>query len=123
MFMFGGLSISVLVALNVLYAAVILAIGFALGAWFFSTVHSTAVASPRPLHEAGELQFAADRLTMASMRVADAASNMICDVDAHAAKVGEFDSDLRAVFSEGSSEESQAIFSTIGRMRVANSDL
>ncbi len=115
-------SISTLLTLNLLFAGVALAIGFAVGAWIFGAATSPRQAAHSKGHDA-ESQRAAERAAMASQRIQDLAKDMVCDVDTHAGKVEEFNSELQAIAEESSSEDADAVFATIGRMIDANSVL
>lgn len=118
----GFASISTLLTLNLLFAGVALAIGFALGAWFFGT-GATSVDTAQSDSQESELQLAAERAMMASQRIQDLAKNMVSDVDAHAVKVEEINTELQAIADESPGEESDAVFATIGRMIDANNAL
>jgi diguanylate cyclase len=115
-------SISTLLTLNLLFAGVALVVGVALGAWFFGTATASVDKAQTDSQEA-EMQLAAERAMMASQRIQDLAKNMVSDVDAHAVKVEEINTELQAIADESPSEESDAVFATIGRMIDANNAL
>lgn len=115
-------SISTLLTLNLLFAGVALAVGFALGAWFFGTA-AVSTEKTQPNSQDTDLQIAAERAMMASQRIQDLAKNMVSDVDAHAVQVEEINTELQAIADESPSEESDAVFATIGRMIDANNAL
>jgi len=112
-----------LLTLNLLFAGVALAIGFSLGAWFFGSATEDPAQTAHSKRQDVELRRAAERAMMASQRIQDLAKNMVCDVDAHAVKVEEFNSELQAIAENSPSEEADAVFATIGRMIDANSEL
>lgn len=116
-------SLSSLVTLNLMFAGLALAIGFGLGAWMFGGTAAKPNEDVRSQQRDDELQHAAERAMMASQRIQDLAKNMACDVDAHAVRVEEINTELQAIAEVAPSEEAEAVFSTIGRMIDANNDL
>lgn len=116
-------SLSSLVTLNLIFAGLALAVGFGLGAWLFSGAATKAGEAERTQQLDGELQLAAERAMMASQRIQDLAKNMASDVDAHAVRVEEINTELQAIAEVAPSEEAEAVFATIGRMIDANNDL
>jgi len=116
-------SFSTLVTLNLLFAGLALVIGFALGAWMFGASTTMPDSAGSAKDREGELQRAAERAMMASHRIQDLAKSMACDVDAHAVKVEEINTELQAIAEESPSEEAEAVFATIGRMIDANNVL
>jgi diguanylate cyclase len=115
-------SIGTLLTLNLLFAGVALAIGFAVGAWIFGAARKPQQAAHSEAQDA-ESRRATERAMMASQRIQDLAKDMVCDVDDHAGKVEEFNSELQAIAEDSPSEEADAVFATIGRMIDANSVL
>lgn len=113
-------STGTLLALNLLFSGVALAVGFGLGAWFFGAgSDGGGSGTAKDL----ELQRAAERAMMASQRIQDLAKNIVSDVDAHNSKVEAITSDLQALALERPGDEADAVFSTIGRMIDANNEL
>jgi diguanylate cyclase len=116
-------SMGTLLTLNLLFAGAALVVGFALGAWLFG-VGTSGGADPNTTKKRDdELQRAAERAMMASQRIQDLAKNMVSDVDAHASKVDEINSELHAIADENTNEEADAVIATIGRMIDANNEL
>jgi diguanylate cyclase len=116
-------SMGTLLTLNLIFAGAALVIGIALGAWLFGVAtKSTGDPNQSKSHD-DELQRAAERAMMASQRIQDLAKNMVCDVDAHAVMVDSINTELHAIADEKPSEESDAVFATIGRMIDANNEL
>lgn len=116
-------SLSTLITLNVLFACLALVIGFGLGAWLFGAASAKPDEAASSQDRDSELQRAAERAMMASQRIQDLAKNMASDVDAHAVKVDEINTELQHIAEENPSEEAEAVFATIGRMIDANNDL
>jgi diguanylate cyclase len=115
-------SMGTLLTLNLVFAGAALIVGFAIGVWLFG-LGSGDSDDAQAKRRDGELQLAAERAMMASQRIQDLAKNMVCDVGAHATKVDEINTELQAIADEKSSEESDAVFATIGRMIDANNEL
>jgi diguanylate cyclase len=116
-------SMSTLLTLNLLFAGAALAVGFGIGIWFFGFDASSSEKESKDSRRDAELQRAAERAMMASQRIQDLAKNMVCDVDAHAVKVEEINTELQAIAEDTPHEESDAVFATIGRMIDANTEL
>ncbi|MGD9633628.1 MAG: GGDEF domain-containing protein [Pirellulales bacterium] len=116
-------SLGTLITLNVLFACLALVIGFGLGAWMFGAATAKPDEAGGSKERDSELQRAAERAMMASQRIQDLAKNMASDVDAHAVRVDEINSELQAIAEDSPSEEAEAVFATIGRMIDANNDL
>jgi len=116
-------SLDTLLTLDLLFAGVALVIGFALGAWIYGTATDDPARKARSKRRDIAFRRSAERAMMASQRIQDLAKNMVCDVDAHAVKVEEFNNELHAIAGEKPSEESVAAFATIDRMITANNEL
>jgi diguanylate cyclase len=116
-------SMGTLLTLNLLFAGVALIVGMALGAWVFGFGSATINSDAESKQRDGDLQLAAERAMMASQRIQDLAKTMVVDVDAHASKVDEINTELQTIVDETESEEADAVFATIGRMIDANTEL
>jgi diguanylate cyclase len=122
--MFANLgSIGSLLTLNLLFVGMALAIGFAIGFWCcrLYALHTTNDSESKS--QQSELQRAAERAMMASQRIQDLAKGMVCDVDAHASKVEAINGDLQLIAEDHASEDGDAVFTAIGRMIDANTEL
>jgi diguanylate cyclase len=116
-------SLSTIVTLNLMFSGLALAIGFGLGAWLFGAVNAKQTEEEKTTERDSELQRAAERAMMASQRIQDLAKNMASDVDAHAVRVEEINTELQAIADVAPSGEADAVFATIGRVIDANNDL
>lgn len=95
-------SLSTLLTLNMLFASLALVIGFALGAWLFGAGTAKPDDTAKSKDRESELQLAAERAMMASQRIQDLAKNMASDVETHAVKVDQINTELQAIAEESS---------------------
>lgn len=114
-------SMGMLLALNLVFAGVALVVGFAVGGWYFSGAGQRKTATDQ--RQDSESRCATERAMMASQRIQDLAKNMVSDVDSHAGKVEEFNTELHAFADSSPGDEPNAVFDTISRMIDANKEL
>jgi diguanylate cyclase len=113
-----------LLVINLLFAAVALAIGFAAGVWLFGNNKSQPASGKKNVRESAEnSQQATDRAIMASHRIQDLAKGVVSDVGDHATTVDAITDDLRAIVKEHNAGPDAAVFMTIGRIVEANNQL
>jgi diguanylate cyclase len=117
-------SLGMLLTVNILFASIALAIGFAAGVWFFGESKSSTASAGKHNREATDhRQQATDRAMMASHRIQDLAKGVVSDVGAHATSVEAITDDLRAIVKEHNAGPEAAVFMTIGRIVEANNQL
>jgi diguanylate cyclase len=112
-----------LLLVNLLFAAVALAIGFAGGCWFFGSKAASAPTAKGDRESDDHRQQAKDRAIMASHRIQDLAKGVVSDVGDHASNVEAITNDLRAIVKEHNAGPDAAVFMTIGRIVEANNQL
>ena len=113
-----------LLVINLLFAAVALAIGFGAGAWLFGASKSLPESGKKRDKKSGDnRQQATDRAMMASHRIQDLAKGVVSDVGEHATTVEAITDDLRAIVKEHNAGPDAAVFMTIGRIVEANNQL
>lgn len=112
-----------LLTVNLLFASVALAVGFAAGVWFFgSTDTANRNATDSNRSKEIELKRVAERAVMASQRIQDLAKGMVSDVGVHASKVEAITADLQTV-SDDDPDSSVDVFAAISKIVEANSQL
>jgi diguanylate cyclase len=116
-----------LLAINLLFAAIALAIGFAVGAWLFGSrqaKHHKDDADDRSAKaRQTDHQRATERAMMASQRIKDLAAGMASDVGAHTTQVEAMTANLKALAGDETGTDKDAVFMAISRIVEANSQL
>jgi diguanylate cyclase len=117
-------SMGMLLTINLVFASLALAIGFAAGVWLFGRGKSAPAASHNDDSASRDhRQQATDRAMMASHRIQDLAKGVVSDVGVHASNVEAITDDLRAIAQEHNANPDAAVFMTIGRIVEANNQL
>ena len=113
-----------LLVINLLFAAVALAVGFVAGVWLFGGSKGQPATGKKKSADSFEhSQQATDRAIMASHRIQDLAKGVVSDVGDHATTVEAITNDLRAIVNETNAGPDAAVFMTIGRIVEANNQL
>ncbi|QDV79809.1 GGDEF domain-containing protein [Botrimarina mediterranea] len=120
---------AMLIVVNLVFAAIALAVGFAAGAWVCGgakapitpSVENPAIDSDRT-EELKLQQLIMERTMMASDRLRDLAASVATDVDAHTANIGAIEAQLSSQKSDGSAS-SDAVFAALTQIEQANHDL
>jgi diguanylate cyclase len=118
-----------LIVVNLVFASIALAVGFAAGAWVCGGAKApVAPATKDPAKErerAEELrvqQLIMERTMMASDRLRDLAASVATDVDAHTANIGAIEAQLTSQKKDGEAD-SEAVFAALSQIEQANNDL
>ncbi|MEM9186172.1 MAG: diguanylate cyclase [Planctomycetota bacterium] len=120
----GAASTLPLIVINLMFAGIALAVGFAAGAWFLGSKPRTskeqALADPEG---AKEQALAAERTAMASSRLRDLASGVATDVGEHNSRVEEITAGLEAA-KQGTDEQKNAeVTAALAKIVEANEQL
>lgn len=118
-------SMSTLIVLDLVFAAIALAVGFAAGAWFYGgrtkADSSSQNGDEQNLSEKETL--ARERSSLASDRLRDLASAMASDVGDHSENVGQITADLRALDTTDIEATGAGVVSALSRIVEANDAL
>lgn len=102
-----------LALVNLVFAIVALAVGFAAGAWVCGAGKTDAEESPEASAQAASAalaqQIELDRTVMASDRLRDLAQTVASDVNAHSASIGKIEATLEAARSNGPASEADVL--------------
>lgn len=118
-----------LIVVNLVFAAIALAVGFAAGAWVCggakAPVEQPTEDKSEERERAEELkvqQLIMERTMMASDRLRDLAASVATDVDAHTANIGAIEAQLTSQKQDGEAD-SEAVLNALNQIEQANHDL
>lgn len=112
---------------NLVFAAIALAVGFAAGAWVCGGVKpleasDAAEEDVRTAEETLAQQLVVERTMLAGDRLRDLAASVATDVGAHSANIGEIEAELSSQKAEGVAD-AESVLHALGKIEQANKDL
>lgn len=118
-------SMSTLIILDLVFAAIALAVGFAAGAWFYGGRPKSEVSEVGEDREQGAEQelLARERASLASDRLRDLAGAMASDVGAHSEDVATITADLKSLDTNDIEATGAGVVSALSRIVEANETL